>query len=563
MNLLKGLRSRMVAGLTLLVMLFLVLATISIGSLRRQGAAITQEQEVQSRSFALMTALSGGIAEQIRVAEAYLSDPSLELAREFTQLGDSTHALQSAYLQLPGLTAIDRRALGRIASSQAELEVAYATARAYRDLGRVEEALRAAELARSPGDTLLASVHAVTASHQIRAEAQVAAFREMVADRQALVVALVALAVAMALATAYLTVRSVDAPLQELIASARRFGEGDLRPASMGEMPHELATLAHSIGAMGGRLRGVIESTVHEARGIGLSAGDLSAMSEELAASSHEIVKAIGAVSAGAEQQAREVRNAEALLSQLREASAQDFTATARVLGLTDSTRTLAARHAADLEGSAGSLAQLRTEVRRAASEARELTRLVDRIKELQDLAGQLASESDVLALNASVEAAREGAGAGFTAVAEETQRLAASSRSAAERVAEVVEAIRGRSSALQAALYGAASRATEGEATANRSAVAFQEIGRLVEAMQGIATRVARSAEESKQVGARFAELRRHLETIAQENVVATEAVTAAATQQSQATDDIASSAAGLLEASERLTTLMAGFRT
>jgi len=563
MTLLGSLRSRVTAGLSLLVVLFIALGVVGIGSLRRQGQAVAKEQDLLTRSFALATDLSTGVAAQIRIGEAYLTGPTPALAREFIRLGDSSHAMQRRYHQLPGLTPLDRLVLERMRTNQERLEVSYAAARAYRDLGLVTEARRAADLARGPGDTLIASVRAITGSHQVKVESQVAAFRALVGARQVMVYVLLALAVGLALATAYLTVRSVDAPLGELIESARRLGEGDLRPAQLGRMPRELGTLAQAMGGMGQRLRSVIENTVHEAQGISLSAGDLSAMSEELSASSHEILKAIGGVTTGAEQQAREVRNAETLLARLREASAQDVTATERVIGLSDSTRTLAGQHAKDLSSAAGALGTLRTEVRRAAADTRELVRLVDRVTELGEVAGQLASESDVLALNASVEAAREGSGQGFSAVAEETQRLAESSRSAAGRVAEVVEAIRSKTDAVLSALQVAASRAAEGEATANRSAVAFEEIGRLVEAMGDIAARVARSAEESKQIGARFGELRSRLEQIAQENVMATEAVTAAATQQSEATDDIAASAAGLLEASDRLTALVAGFKT
>lgn len=569
MNLFGSLRSRVITGLALLFVLFLTLAAVGIGSLRSQARAMDVELDFLIRSSALATDMVSSVGEQIRAAEAYLLEPTPELGQELIRLGDSSHVLRRRYRLLPGLTPRDQAILNRLSLNQARLEVAYATAHAYRDLGRLAEARAAADRARAPGDTLVAQVRELTRSREARVDARIEAFRGQVAERRAIVYVLVALAIALGGGAAYITVRSIDAPLQELIESARRFGEGDLRPAHLGTMPRELATLAQAMGTMGSRLRSVIDSTVRESRGISLSAGDLSAMSEELAASSHEIVKAVGGVTTSAEQQVGEVRNAEGLLARLREASAQDLTATERVVALGEASRALSARHGRDLSAAADTLALLRDEVRRAAQEARELGRFIERVSEIRDLAQQLASESDVLALNASVEAARgnesvTGGGAGgFMAVAEETRRLAESSRTAAGRVASVVEAVEARTETVLATLQRAASRASEGEATTRRSSVALQEIGRLVDAMRDIATRVARSAEESKQVGARFADLRAHLERIAQENVVASEAVTSAATQQSEATDDIATSAAGLLEASERLAALVAGFRT
>ena len=89
------------------------------------------------------------------------------------------------------------------------------------------------------------------------------------------------------------TRQSVNVPLRRLVSAAERFGAGDLRPVQLGEMPRELNQLAVTIDTTGARLRAIVEAVVREADQIATSAGEFSAMSQELAASGNEISTAM------------------------------------------------------------------------------------------------------------------------------------------------------------------------------------------------------------------------------------------------------------------------------
>lgn len=564
MRLLSSLRNRLVAGLLLPFLLFLMMAVVAVASLRSLKNAAVAELQATQQGSQLANDLVRSAAAQVRAGDGYFQAPSPDLRALFLQLGDTTHALRRRYRLVPGLTPRDQAILNRMAVEHARVEVAYATAHALWELGRTEEALTMAQQTREPADTLIAQVDALMDGQTARGAGHAATLLARAGEREAVVWTLFAVAALLGFGSAMLTVRSIDAPLQRLIEAARRFGQGDLRPTPLGEMPAELATLSHAMGNMGHRLRGMIEATIEEARSISGSASDLSAMSEEVAASSHEIVRAIAGVTTGAEQQVQEVRRAETLIASILEHSAQDVAATERVVALGESTRTLTGAQGGALSETGSVIEELRTLLQRASTESRELRRTMDAVAGVAETATQLANQSEVLALNAAVEASHhEGGGAGFNAVADETRRLADAGRGAAEQVRGTVDDIRSRTEALTGLLHGAGAQLMATETALQRSAVAMQEIARLIEAMRDIATRVARSAEESRGVATRFGELRSQLERSAADNVAAGESVTAAATQQSEATDDIAKSAAGLLEASDRLGSLVAGFQT
>lgn len=562
MSILGSLRRRLMAGLVLLGLLFLALVVAGISSLRAANRTIAQELVLVAASSDLGTDLVGSVADQVRTGESYLNSPSPELAAEFLRLGDSTHGYRRRFRVLPGLTAEDQSALNRVETSQAQMEVAYSEAHALRDLGRIDSALARAHTARAPAAALIADVGALTGRQQSRVAQQIATLRQRARQREALVGLLVVTAVVVGITTALLTVRSIESPLQQLSDAARRFGEGDLRPADLGDMPDELATLSRAMGQMGARLRSVIDNVIREARNIGLSAGDLSAMSEQLAAGSNEISRAITAVTRNAEQQVTEVRAADQVIAGWRETAARDATVAERVVTGGDQVRLLAEHQRNDLAAAAASLDGLRRAATDAGLRTRDLTRQTDSVTELLDLARQLGAQSEVLAINASIEAARNGRGEGVEAIAGEARRLADTSRGTAERVTASTESLGESLAGLSRAIQTIAAEAVAVGTTSQRTRIALEEIVRSVEALREQAAHVVNSAAESRFIAGKLADLRVRLEADARETVAASEAVTGAAGDQNSATEEIANSAARLLESSERLAALVAEFR-
>jgi methyl-accepting chemotaxis protein len=561
-NFLRSLRNRLLAGLFLLLMLFLALVFAGIGSLRAVNRAVEGELTTLAASSDLATDLVGSAADQVRVGESYLNQPSKEVGLEFLRLGDSTHSYRRRFRLLPGLTADDQSALNRVETSQAQMEVAYAESHALRDLGQEVPALARAAQARAPAESLIADVRALTSRQQVRVAARIEALRQRAGQREALVWLLFASAIILGVGTAFVTVRSIDGPLQHLIDAARRFGEGDLRPTELGEMPAELATLARAMGQMGAKLRGVIDSVIRESKGIGLSAGDLSAMSEELAAGSSEIVRAIGGITQNAGRQVEEVRTADEVIATWRDTAARDASVAERVVAEGEQVWLLADHQRRDLSQAAVSLSSLRQAAQSGGAGARDLARSADRIGELLDLTRQLGAQSEVLALNAAIEAARSQDGGGISAIAAEARRLAEASREAADRVAIATEALRVLVAGQGAAIQEIATGALNAETTVQRGVVALDEVGRTTDSLRGHAAHVVRSAADSRAVAGRLADLRMRLEGDARETVSASESVTSAAGDQNSATGEIATSAAALLESSERLAALVADFR-
>ena len=560
----QSLKSRIRATMALLIVLVLLIAVIGVNAIGALNRSAGEELGLVVAGSELSTSLVGTTATEIRAAEQYLVRPDPGLFREFLATGDSGYALIGRYRDLAALTTEDRVRLNNIASSQAEIEVAYATAHALTDLGRPAEAQRFAEMARGPADTLLAEVKALSAAQAERARSRAVELQEQAGRRRAWLGLLFFIVLAIGVIASTDTVRKVDQPLSRLIADADRFGGGDLRPLERGDMPTELERLAVAMDHMGERLRGIVGTVARESNIISSSATDFSAMSEELAASSGEISTAMVRVANSAEQQRSGMEHAGRLLEELRAASVTNAQAAARVVALGERIRALAAEHRTDVEAAGRTLLDVREVVRTSAGQVQELARQSEAITEFIDLIKQISSQTNLLALNAAIEAARAGEhGRGFAVVAEEVRRLADSSAHAAENVTTTVEFIRRQVRTVSGTMEIGSAKVAGIETVATAAASALEEIALAVEDVHAAARGVADEAEEHRQI---VDELGRRTVQVAQsanEHAAASEEVTAAAEEQSASTEQMAAAAGELLQGAQRLQSAVRDLKT
>ncbi|HKU62133.1 MAG TPA: HAMP domain-containing methyl-accepting chemotaxis protein [Gemmatimonadales bacterium] len=560
----RSLRSRIVAGMVVLIGLVFGIAVLGVTSIRSLDVSVNQELGLLLEGTDLGNGLVSAVSGEVRSAEQYLVRPGDDLRAEMLEQGDSAYAFQRRYRRLPSLTTSDRYIVNKIADNQAKIEVAYAMAHALTDLGRPEDARRVAELARSPSDTLLGDVRALSLAQTSRSLSRARELRLQADQRRQTMWLLFFASFGIGVWIVLWTVRMVDRPLSQLIGAVERFGGGDLRPLRVESMPTELERLGGALDDMSGRLRNVVVAVVGEASQIGNSASDFSAMSEELAASSGEISTAMVKIATSAEQQVQGMERADALLLSLRQIAEANSAAASQVATLGDRIQELAARHRADVASAGQTLLDVREVVRISADQVQELARFSEPITAFIDLIKQISSQTNLLALNAAIEAARAGEqGRGFAVVAEEVRRLADSSAAAAEDVAKTIQQIRGQTrNVIQTMVAGSAK--VEGiETVATAAARALEEISEAVEQVHGAAENVEREAAANREIVEQLGRRTQEVSQAATEHASASEEVTAAAEEQSASTEEMASAAGDLLQGATRLTSLMQQFKT
>lgn len=128
-------------------------------------------------------------------------------------------------------------------------------------------------------------------------------------------------------------------------------------------------------------------------------------------------------------------------------------------------------------EGIAG-MNQLRDQIQETAKRIKRLGESSQEIGEIVELIGDITEQTNVLALNAAIQAAAAGeAGRGFSVVAEEVQRLAERSANATRRIGAIVKAIQGDTQDAVHAMETSTQGVVQGTALSDVAGHALQEI--------------------------------------------------------------------------------------
>jgi len=560
----RSLRRMNSAAMTCSVVLVLGMAALGVSALGRMTRQMAGDIATLQEGSSLGASLVSVVLGEIRAAERYLLTPTLSVKAGFVASGDSAYTFLGRLEELPNLAANDRRLIHQVANSQATLEVAYATAHALVDLGRNDEAHRIAARAAAVTDTLVDMVRQLSNAQARHAIARSRELQNQARFYQRLLLLGAILALAVGIGAGLGLIRTVDRHMGRLTAAVDRFGGGDLRPVTIRQVPDEITRLTQSLDTMAGRLRGVVASVVRESHQVSVSAGDFSAMSEEIAASSGQVSSAMVKISTAAEHQVRGMNEADQLLGRLRESSAANAEAAQRAVRLAEEIRRTALRYRGDVDAARSTLLDVRGVVQRSSRQVRALVEQSASITDFIDLIKRISSQTNLLALNAAIEAARAGEhGRGFSVVADEVRQLADSSASAAGEVTKTVDSLRAQVKEIEATMEVGTSKVAGIESVAQAVVQGLDAIGTAIGEVQTTATTLSRQTEQSRDIVGELAERAALVASAATEHAASAEEVSAAAQEQSASTLDMAASASALLDASTRLTKLTEGFQT
>nr|WP_313364209.1 methyl-accepting chemotaxis protein [Pseudomonas sp.] len=318
------------------------------------------------------------------------------------------------------------------------------------------------------------------------------------ADQQAMQAELARNSLAIALATglallvgvlaAWLITRAVVGPLKRVIGRAQRIAAGELSLDSEAPRSDEVGQLMQAMQQMAAGLSGVVS---------GLQQGI-----EQLAGSAQ-------ALSAVTEQTNREVGSQKEETEQVATAM-QQMTATVHDVARNAEEAAQAAQ-AADDKVDAGQrvvresmqrIEQLATAADTASAGIDSLSAEIHTIGDVLEVIKSVAEQTNLLALNAAIEAARAGEqGRGFAVVADEVRALARRTRQSTEEIERLVASLRGNAQQSVAQIRGSTELVRLAVADALQTESALGSIAVAVSLIQQMNQQIAAAAEQQSSV--------------------------------------------------------------
>ena len=167
-----------------------------------------------------------------------------------------------------------------------------------------------------------------------------------------------------------------------------------------------------------------------------------------------------------------------------------------------------AARKGADaVENTIRGMNDIRAQIQETAKRIKRLGESSQEIGEIVELISDITEQTNVLALNAAIQAATAGeAGRGFTVVAEEVQRLAERSAEATKQIAAIVKTIQTDTQDAVGAMENATRNVVEGAQLSDAAGQALAEIGEVSTETARLIERISADTQDQAATAGRVA---------------------------------------------------------
>ncbi|WP_419417249.1 methyl-accepting chemotaxis protein [Pseudomonas sp. JL1] len=331
------------------------------------------------------------------------------------------------------------------------------------------------------GEVLLESSKSLTVS-------QTAVRDQDAAQAKTVLVSAAVLAMLFGVIAALVITRQIVGPLDQTLKVAERIAAGDLTHNLTSERRDELGQLQRAMQSMTVGLRQLIGGISDGVTQIASAAEQLSAVTEQ--------------TSAGVNSQKVETDQVATAMHEMT-ATVQEVARNAEEASEAAVAADQQAREGEKVVGEAiAQIERLALEVGNSTTAMGDLKRESDKIGSVLDVIKSVAQQTNLLALNAAIEAARAGeAGRGFAVVADEVRSLAQRTQKSTEEIEELIVGLQSGTEQVATIMDNSRSLTDNSVELTRRAGGSLENITRTVSAIQSMNQQIAAAAEQQSAV--------------------------------------------------------------
>ncbi|WP_442874264.1 methyl-accepting chemotaxis protein [Cytobacillus sp. NCCP-133] len=358
--------------------------------------------------------------------------------------------------------------------------------------------------------------------------------------------------------------RIISRKLNQIVQVSNEIAAGNLNVSSVEyDGKDEIAELSRAINSMKEKLQTMIQEINFVSGYVTERSGELNIAANEVKASSQQVASTMQELSGGAEEQASSASRLSAVMDEymnkVQEAAKSGLeikNASSEVLSLTDNGDRL-------MKESQQQMTLINKIMKTSVEKVNGLDEQTKHISRLVKVIQEIAGQTNLLALNAAIEAARAGEhGRGFAVVADEVRKLAEQVSFSVSDITKIVEGIQIESNGVAESLQSGYTQVEKGTEQIQLTGETFQKIFEAVNLMSKNVNDISSSLEQVSVSSSQMNQSIGSIAAVSEESAAGIEQTSASIAQTNHSMEEISDNAQSLSKLAEQLNGMIAKFK-
>ncbi|SHN27835.1 methyl-accepting chemotaxis protein [Gracilibacillus kekensis] len=363
--------------------------------------------------------------------------------------------------------------------------------------------------------------------------------------------------------TIYL-IRTISRPISLVSTALNKISNGDLTIDKLKvRSKDEVGVLSNSLNKMLDDLSGTISKTHDSAMQVAASSEQLTASAEQSTEANEQLASLVQGNYEGAEDQLKKINTVSNSLQDMVKSVNRISDNSKEMEAATTNSSEQVQDGMQSIEEVVGKIHDIKSSFDNMNVTIRSLNNHSNEIGNILNLITDISEQTNLLALNAAIEAARAGEhGKGFAVVADEVRILAEESKKSADQIANMVRDMQAETKKVVTSIDEGNIQVTEGIASTDNASNAFSKIQEAMTNVSGKVIDVTGSIEDIENLSISITNELENVKEIAEKSVESNQESSASTEEQLATMEEISSSAQSLSHLAEDLQVVISKFK-
>jgi len=380
--------------------------------------------------------------------------------------------------------------------------------------------------------------------------------------RNIIIIGLICIAIAFLLCLAI--ARSVSLPLNKLVLTMKKAKDGDLTGQIKDSGNDEIADVCCNYNEMLSNINSLVANARNSSQGVLGAANKIAIASNSTYIASEQVAVTIEQIAKGATDQAAEINDSVSNMDKLSEGITHVEDDVAQVITIANKITNLSTTASKTINALNIKSVQVSDTTNKVSTNINDLSNSMKEIQKILKMMIGISEQTNLLSLNAAIEAARAGdAGKGFAVVANEVKKLAEQSKEFTSSINSIISSIDRKTNDTVEQVMNSNIVVTEQITAVKDTEELFKTVFSSMESVLNDIARTEKSVENIMKSKDKVLESMENISAVAEESAATTEEISASTQEQIASAEELSNHAKDLESLSAALNRELDKFKT